>query len=640
MKKRFQLIALLIVGFFFPGVAQNFFFQIRDDLPEILFKRFEEGHPDAKVLGPGLFLHSSPVMEQYSAVKKQFAGTLEENLYFRTESDSIILQIHPEQGQYWHMDNAMWSPDGKFLAAKQVDDRDVPEIMLVKSGGNDTIRRKYSRAGEPIPIHTFYLVDTETGKNLPIEIQPRLPYVHLLQWGKNSEVLYFIVTDRFLKEVYLLRVNAETGRSQILLKEEADTYAIGLDLLQGNSRNLILSNQAVFFEDQGFFTWMSERNGFNQIYLYDLEGNFIRPMTSQTKNGLVTSLEAVDKKNGFIYFLASPDSQKPYEKQLFKASIGGDEIQKISDAPGIMEAFLSEGHDSLWVMRSALPKTAQIDQFNAAGDFIDIYWQADFSKLSGIDINFEYLWTIASDDSTRIQSMILKPVDFDPRESYPVVEYIYGPPFNNVVPRDLFNPVLWDLNRLANAGFIVVLTDSRGTEGRGKAFKDFSYQRMGQAELDDHVSAIKQMAKTRPYMDISRVGIIGHSWGGFYALKALVKYPEFYKAGHLNAPGWHHENLRVSIEPFMGGFPRDLPSLYHQALNPEQLKNLEAPLMIVHGTFDDDVPIEESYRLVAWLENLDHMDYEFKVYDGVHHIVMSHPDWLPQMIGFFQEHLK
>lgn len=635
------IIFLLSVAFLDMVYSQNVPRQLMKEFPSWINEKGERPHPDAKILENGLFTHIAPVTELYSDSNKKFAGTRDGKLYLRNQTtDSIKILLEPDHDWYWSMSNAMWSPNGIYLASKQIDDSKVPEIEIIKSNPKETIKKKYSRAGDALPEHRFYVINVKTGDKVEVKRNENLPYIHLLQWSNDSQELYFLMSDRLLKEVLLISVDAKTGKETILLSETSDTYLIGLDLLQGYSKRLIDSKQVVFLEDRNQFTWMSERNGYNQIYLYDDLGNLVRPLTTFSENGIVISIVEIDKLNDWIYFKAHANKNDPYEIQLFRTNLNNPGIEKITDASGILDVFFQESKDTLWLFRSQLPKTLQIERYAIDGRYIDTPWQVDSSIISDNQLNHEYEWVMAADGTTQLQSLILKPMDFDPNRKYPVVEYIYGASFNNVVVRDLLNNWLWDMNKLVQEGIIVVFIDGRGTSERGKKFQDYSYGKFGQIELQDHIGALKQLGKKRPYMDLNRVGVFGHSWGGHFALRALLEAPEFYKAGHINAAALDPIDFRIAIEPFMGCLPDECPEKYKKSAISNKLNRLKAPLMIVHGTYDDDVPIDDSYKLVSQLEKLNYNNYEFVVYDGADHIVMRDRNWLPQMIKFFITKLK
>ncbi|RLA59104.1 MAG: hypothetical protein DRQ89_14525, partial [Epsilonproteobacteria bacterium] len=629
MKDNKTLFALAILFLLIVDVqGQKQIRSLMEGFPAIIEEIFETEHPEARTLGPGLFGDSEPLREQYSATTNKFAGTVNDSLYIReAKSSTFLLSIEPEEGFYWHIDNALWSPNGRYIVVKQVDDRDVPEIKRTKSNAEKIEYKKYSRAGDKIPIHQFYIVNIDSGSKLAIDQNPNLPYVHVLEWSGRNDKLFLIASDRLMKEVRLQMIDVHTGEATTMLTEKSDTYLIGLDLLQGYSKSLQDLQLATFFDDNEQFTWLSERNGYKQIYLYDYDGDLIRPLTNFAENGIVRDIQEIDQENGWIYFLAHGDQEHPYSPQLYKTNLNSAKIIEVVNAPGILELFFPASKDTLWVLRSTLPRTLQIDRYSPLGVYYDTPWEANYSAIDKNHFNFEYVSATTANGKTKLQALILKPIDFDTNKKYPVVEYIYGANFHNVVPMDLLDKPLWEMNALAHDGFITVFIDGRGTSGRGKVFGDFSYGRFGQVELEDHISVLKQIAMDRPYMNMERIGILGHSWGGHFALRALLEAPDFYKAGHLNAPALEPGEFRVSIEPFMGCLPQDCPDLYAKSGILDKLDQLEAPLMIVHGTYDDDVPIDDSYNLVALLDQLKYENYEFVAYDGMGHVVMRNPEW-------------
>ncbi|MFC4722025.1 alpha/beta fold hydrolase [Geojedonia litorea] len=640
IKKQNYLLIIGTVLLSSLSFSQPMMNQIMESPPEVMMQPGEDWHPEAKHLGPGFFLHNRPQFEVYSKSNQVFAGTEQGNLYFRTlGSDKFDISIKPNEGLYWDIDNATWSPDGQHLVVKQIDDRNVKKIKLTMATPEDVVYKPYFRAGEPIPIYQYYIVNVKTGEKIVVDYDPEYPYVHIMEWNSDSSSFFMIASDRLMKQINLLHVNSETGKSSIILSEQSDTYLVGLNLLQGYSNRLKDMNLITFIDHKQQFIWLSDRSGYKQLYLYGYDGQLIRPLTNKTENGIVAEARGYDKKNDYIYFTAYSNPEQPYSMQVFKSSLSSNSIHKISDSSGIMD-FVSSKNDTLWILRAELPKLLKLDCFSPEGQFLNTAWQGNFSSIGNNYFNFEFATVKAVDQKTNIQAFVLKPTDLDPNKSYPVVEYIYGAPFNNVANMNFFSPWLWDLNILAKQGFIVVCIDGRGTEGRGKAFNDFSYGKLGQVELLDHVEAIKQLAENRSYMNLEKVGIMGHSWGGHFALRALVEFPDFYKAGHINAPAIDPENFRVAVEPFMGCLPENCPELYKKSRISDKLNRLKAPLMIVHGTADDDVPIDDSYFLVEKLKNIGYKNYEFIEYQGMDHIVMRNPEWKPSMIQFFSDHLQ
>lgn len=613
--------------------AQNMLKKVMSDPPKILIDQFmDELSPGAKYVSPGLFDSSQPFYEVFSKDNNQFLGTIDGDLYIRNQdSDDYYKRIKPKDSWYWHIDNAMWSTNGKYIIAKQVNDDSVPTIKLTRKNPQDVSYKTYSRAGEKIPVHQFYIINTETWETTAVKQKTDYPYVHVMGWHANNSSVFMLESDRLLKEIKLLNVDVNTGDRSLILKEKSDTYLIGLNLLQGYSRRLLNQDLITFLHDREQFIWLSERSGFYQLYLYDYDGNVIRKLT----NGIFESIVDINLESDWLYYLSYDDPSSPYSLQVYRTSLSGEKIQKISDINHIEDAFVSKEKDSLYILQSGLPALLQIEAFSMDGKYLETYWKGNVSLLEEDYFNAEYAQVKDADNEHMIETLLLKPEDFDPNKKYPVVEYIYGGNFTNEVIRSLISQNLWEMQDLSNRGVIVVFIDGRGTPKRGQAFRDFSYGRFGQVEIRDHVAAIQQLSDNRPYMDMNKIGIIGHSWGGHFALRALLEAPEFYKVGHINAPGFDPVDFRVPIEVFMGCLPQDCPEAYEKSNISKKLINIKASLMIVHGTADDDVPIEESYKLVAELKELNYSNYTFIEYQGFNHIVMRHPEWKSTMIDYF-----
>jgi dipeptidyl aminopeptidase/acylaminoacyl peptidase len=226
------------------------------------------------------------------------------------------------------------------------------------------------------------------------------------------------------------------------------------------------------------------------------------------------------------------------------------------------------------------------------------YAEADASALAELHYSPpEALTVMAADGATPLYGVLYKPWDFDPRRRYPVIDVIYAGPFISVVPWNFLGDTAEARvgASLAQMGFIVMLLDARGTPGRGKAFQDVNYGRVGQTEIPDHVAALRQAGATRPYMDLTRVGIHGASWGGYFALRGMLTAPELFVAGYAAAPGALEEEAIIN-EPNLG-LPGDNPAGYEAGSNLALAGNLRGALKIMHGTSDVNASLSTTMRM-------------------------------------------
>lgn len=602
---------------------------------------FESEKPQIKlkVIRSGLFAHVNPVFEVPSPDGKMAAGTFEGWLYSRqagSEQKTIIAE--PLGEKKWDIYGALWSPSGKKLAVKTIDETGVPRIPIIDWTGEHekVLMKDYSRVGEKIPVHQIFLVNVETGKTISIKNAQEFPYLHILDWSAEGDTFYFLRSDRLTKNLELLAANASDGETKIVFKETNRYGALWWQMLQGYDGRMHDEN-LVRVLDNGNFIWTSERSGFPQLYLYDRNGKLIKSLTEDKNVGFVNQTEAVDEKRGFVYAVMQGAGDDVYAQTLYRFSLADGTAQKLADGPSILVAF-SEDLEKLRVNRTGFPDILEVVEMNADGSGRKIIWSPDLSFLKDYGYAPEIVKTVAADGKTRLRSLIVKPKDFDPKESYPVIEEIYGGPNSNVFENTIPNPNVLSLQQVANREFIVLLTDGRGTPNRGQEFGNFAAGRFGQVEIADHAAVLRRLAKDRKYMDINRVGIFGHSWGGYFTLRALLEEPELYKAGAMLAPGVDTSTMRVALEPYMGCLPADCPANYKAGDNLDKIEKLNAPLLIIHGTADDDGPFAESIKLVDAIQK-NGKKYEFVLLPGVDHIVQRSPLTYPKTANFFEKNL-
>ncbi|MEJ2005945.1 MAG: prolyl oligopeptidase family serine peptidase, partial [Cyclobacteriaceae bacterium] len=418
----------------------------------------------------------------------------------------------------------------------------------------------------------------------------------------------------------------------------SDAYIIGLNLGQHYDISLDEMNIVEFYEDR--IIWTSERSGTNQLYLYALDGTFIRKLTDRNSNGIVGELRMV--ADGWAYFdgfeIQVGNTESLVDGKYYRVSLETGQPEIITEGPVIIADLWSTDKNRFWIMHGNLHHVT-IEEFNEQGEKVDTFWDYELTQDEAYGYDPEYAWTEAPGSSVLIGSAILKPKDFDPESSYPVVEYIYGAPFSNVMPWMPFDRRSRQFQDLANEGFIVVFTDARGTELRGREYQEYSYGRLGQVEIADHAYVLEKLAETRPYMDMNRVGIIGASMGGYFSLRAMILRPDLYKVGHINSPNIDPEKFRVPLEPYFGCLPDECPEVYAAATVSDRLDQLTGKMLITVGTADQHIPFSEFKRLTEAMDKAGYTDYELDVYEGMHHLVHQDPRWYPRMVEFFKKEL-
>jgi dipeptidyl aminopeptidase/acylaminoacyl peptidase len=582
-----------------------------------------------------------PVTEVESPDRLHVAGTRDGDLYVRPRTtDDMHVLARADSAGHWDIQGALWSPDGAFLAVKKIDDAQVPLITLKgeQFGASKTHQAHYSRIGQPLPKTQVFVVDVRTGSATPILHEPTQPYVQLLGWRADGSVLRLLRADRYQTHLDLLAADPRNGKVRVLLTERQPISVVGLNMLDGYTQQLLAQKIVTFLPDDSF-VWTSDRSGFRHLYHYDAEGALRTSLTDERIKGWVDRVVEVDAANRIVYAKSNGHARDPYLDRLIRIELDTGKITTIAEADHIPAIKFSADKSRFWFIRAGFPHTRRIEEVTSTGTPVKTVWEAEWSDAiaSGYAAP-ETTMVPAADGKTLLRAMVVAPQPLEPGKRYPVIHNIYGAPSAIVVPPSPANQNIAMMRAIAQQGFVVVVLDGRGTPGRGRDFQNFGYGRFGQVEIADQVAGLRNLAKGRPYMDLSRVGVMGGSWGGYYGLRAMLQAPAMYKAGAFAAGGFELPTMRVSAEPYMGCAPDDCAGAYAAGSNLALLGRLQAPLLILHGTADDDVPIEESRQLVRALEHAG-KPYEFVEMEGVNHAMWEHPEVTEARIAFFRKYL-
>ncbi|MGH2397404.1 MAG: DPP IV N-terminal domain-containing protein, partial [bacterium] len=509
----------------------------------------EKGRLVPRAVRKGIVRHGPDVMEVLSPDRRLFAGVKEHNLWLRSTHDGRSVQITTDgiKDYEWDVEGARWSPDSFMLAVKKVDSRQVPYVPIVHSLKpiEEVEWIHYRRAGGPLPQTQLFIVDILSKRQVRIDIgEEPDQYLHILDWQPDGSELFFLRMNRTLKRLDLMAANPASGTARVILTEIQKTFVIGLQLYYGTWIEWL--RLFTLLEDGRRFIWASERDGWNHLYLYTLDRSLLRRLTEG--NFPVVRIEAVDEKTGWVYFTAHSDQQRPYDTHLHRVNLDGKGFVRLTDAnskrwrswasassPDTIQFALSK--EFFLDTHSGVDQPPAVDLRRTDGTLLQTLSKANIDALK------ELKWTPpeefgvkAADQKTDLYGVLYKPYDFDPNGKYPVIEEIYAGPYITQVPRTFTEWLGVFHQALAQLGFIVFVVDGRGTPERGKGFQDLVYGNFGRHEIPDHMAALRQLAQQRPYMDLSRVGIFGHSWGGYFAIRAMLLAPDVYHVGIARAP--------------------------------------------------------------------------------------------------------
>ncbi len=514
----------------------------------------------------------------------------------------------------WQLDPRGWSSDGARLAVVQLDLKEVNQLPIVDylSAVEQLRTVPYVKAGSALPRMRLHLFDLAAGTTEVVDSSKEDEhYLFGIGWTLRGREFLYLRLTRTADQLELRAADPASGATRVVLSERSDTFIGGLDFLTGGWQTRFTR---IAGADE--FLWIHERDGWRQLELRAADGSLIRPLTRGAFP--VQEVVGVDLAAGWVYLLANAE-ERLYDTHFYRVPLAGGELERLSEGDGEHHIQMAPGRRYFLDTHSALQRPPVTELRAADGRLLMTLDTADITELEVLGWTPPLAFTAtAADGVTALHGALFRPYDFDPIRRYPVVDLIYSGPFMTIVPNEfnLAAPHTRRARTLAQLGFIVVLLDPRGTTERGKKFQDASFHRIGQIEIDDHVTALRQVAQSRPWMDLERVGVYGFSWGGYFALRAMLTAPEFFRAGVAGAPGEMTEAAMIN-EPYMGT-PQQNPQGYAAGLNAPLAEQLEGALLLIHGTADVNAPFSTTMRMVDALIRAD-KDFELLVLPGADH---------------------
>ena len=505
----------------------------------------------------------------------------------------------------------LWSPDSKKIATFQQDQRGVGEMYLVSTTvGHPTLRAwKYPLPGDPV-VTTIQrvIVDVAAGKVIRLQMPPDQHRSTLcdditcsgsldMQWNADGTQLAFVSTSRDHKEEHLQIADAATGAVHEVLHEKVSTF-----FESGNGRinwhYLPSTNEAI---------WFSKGDNWGQLYLYDLSG--VNKLKNQITSGEgnVTQIVKVDEQARVVYFLGvgKEKGRDPYFIHFYSVGFDGRNQKLLTPDDGNHGVSLSPSGKYFVDTYSKPDVPPAIALRDIDGKLVTPLEKADISKLLATGWKPPQPITVkARDGVTDIYGLMYKPTNLDPSRKYPIVNHIYPGPQTGSVGSRNFSTGRGDAQALAELGFIVVEIDGMGTPWRSKKFHEAYFGDMGDNTLPDQVSGMRDLGKRYPWIDLDRVGIYGHSGGGYATAGAMFHYPDFFKVGI--AESGNHDNREYEddwAEKWQGLLEKtpDGKTNYDSQANQNFAKDLKGHLMLAHGTMDNNVPPYNTLLVVAEL---------------------------------------
>jgi len=540
------------------------------------------------------------------------------NLSLRAVSDDrvVLLTTTGTDDHPWSVDGAMWSPDSCRVSVTRADTRPCRRLPIVNwlKVDEEVTWLPFSRVGEPLATMAGAVIDVRLRQPVTLELPGEHDQmIFPAGWRHDGQEAYFLTTDRRQKYLRLYAVDAATGESRLVCEERQDTFILGI---RGITR---FSPQGILRDDSRLL-WFSERDGWRHLYLYGTDGVEIGQVTSGEFETL--DIVAVDLDGGTLVFTAHSDLDRPYDVHLCRVGLDGTGFAQLTQLPGVHNPIPGPGLTHFVDVHSAIDRPPATDLLTCDGLVVTTLAAADVSGLADLPLAAPQPFTaLAADGETVLYGVLYTPPDFDPSEKYPVIEEIYGGPQIAVQQVGFADGRGVLAMAKAAMGFVVYTVDGRGTPERGKAFQDVVYGRFHEFHVEDHRHVLEQLLERHPFMDGTRVGVTGGSWGGYNTVRTLVLAPEQYHVGAAVCPVYDLEDhAALALEPYMG-LPVDRPDAFRAGSSLVMLDRLVGKLLMIHGTSDVNATFSATMKMCDALARFD-KEYDLVVLPGSdHHFV-------------------
>lgn len=486
-----------------------------------------------------------------------------------------------------------WSPSSETVAYYRFDESGVPDyyLQLDQTKLQSTVDTEaYPKAGVDNPIVDLFAYDVSSDKTVQMNIRDGMTftdnvvghYVYNVSWTPDGSELLVNRTNRRQNILEIAACDPSTGDCRVVVRDEWPASWV---------RN---RPEMRFLEDGKRFIFASERSGWLNYYLYDLDGSLLSTITDHEYE--VSGIIQVDEANDRLWYMAR-SGDNHMKTQLHRVNLDGTDDQRVTD-PTLMHSVRSSPDGNYFVdvtqAHNVPPVTNLLD---ASGKKIAELATSDMSRFQELGLHYTEVFTYkAADGVTDLHGLLSKPSNFDPEKEYPLLISVYAGPNTNGA-RENFRVG----SALTEYGFLVASLDSRSANGRGKHFLDAIYENLGVVEVDDQAAGVKELRK-RPYVDGSRVGIYGTSYGGYVSAMGLVRHPDVFQAASSSSPvtDWRHYDT-IYTERYMWK-PQENTAGYDAGSVVTHVDNLKGRLMLYYGTADNNVHPSNMMELIKALQ--------------------------------------
>lgn len=487
-----------------------------------------------------------------------------------------------------------WSPDSRKIAYYRFDESAVTEYNMQMWGElyPKDYKFKYPKAGEPNSVIGILVYDLPTQKNSKVEIGSETDmYIPRINWTHNSNLLSIRRMNRLQNRLDILHADATTGQSKVVLTEESNTYV-----------DLTFTDDLTYLANGTQFVFSSERSGYKHLYLYTLDGELVKQLT--TGNWEVDNFIGIDEATNIIYYTSTEVS--PLERHLYSLDLSVPKRMtrkyqapvpvKMTDKRGTNQIMMSPDFQYYIETNSsavAVP-TYTLRKAPSAEKVRDLESNEMLNTtLADYQIIKPSFFTFTTEQGTSLNAWMIKPASFDANKKYPVLMFVYGGPGSQTVTDSWGSRDFYWYQMLADKGYIIVSVDNRGTGARGKDFRTGTYAQLGKLETQDQIEGAKYLGKL-PYIDKARIGIWGWSYGGYMSSLCMTIGADYFKAGIAVAPvtTWRYYDS-IYTERYLKR-PQDNASGYDDNSPITHAAKLKGKFLLIHGTGDDNVHFQNS----------------------------------------------
>jgi dipeptidyl-peptidase 4 len=523
---------------------------------------------------------------------------------------------------------AWWSPDSRWLAFEEVDERHIPEYTITHQGKNEVgeaaqEQHRYPFAGKENAHVRLGVVSRDGGevKWVDLNLASVDFYLARVNWLADG-CLAVQVENREQTRLDLLRIDTQGGAVTRLIREENSIW--------------INLNDCFHPMKDGRFIWASERSGFQHLYLYAADGSLIRALTAGV--WMVDSLVGVDEERGQVYFMAGKES--PLESALYGVALDGSEPRRLTQTPGMHQVVIDRSFEHFVDTHHDIHTPPQVDLCSLRdGARICSLHQATDPRLASLQLTPPELVEILNRTGTRLHGAIFRP-DAYGDGPFPTVVMVYGGPHAQQVANSWMLTVSLRAQYLRSRGYLVFVLDNRGSARRGLAFEGALQHHMGRPEVEDQVDGVRWLVE-QGLSDGLRVGIFGWSYGGYMAAMCLARAPEVFKVAVAGAPVTHWDGYDTHYTERYMGTPQTNPAGYEESSVMHSVDQIRGHLLLVHGLIDENVHFRHSARLINALIRA-RKPYDLLLFPDERHMPRGLADRVfmeEQVCGYFEKYL-